>query len=66
MKDIFINGEAKQTICLNILQLIEELNLEGKRFAIEQNQIIIPKSKFKQTLIADHDRIEIIHAVGGG
>ncbi|MDA0696752.1 MULTISPECIES: sulfur carrier protein ThiS [Acinetobacter] len=66
MKHIFINGQAKQTICLNISQLIEELNIEGKRFAIERNQIIIPKSKFTETLIADQDRIEIIHAVGGG
>jgi len=66
MKHISINGEAKQITCLNISQLIEELNMEDKRFAIELNQIIIPKSKFKQTLIADQDRIEIIHAVGGG
>ncbi|KAA5621629.1 sulfur carrier protein ThiS, partial [Pseudomonas aeruginosa] len=40
--------------------------LEGKRFAVEHNQQIVPKSKLEQITIAQHDRIEIIHAVGGG
>ena len=63
---IFLNGEAKQTSCLNLLQLVQELALEGKRFAVEQNEMIISKSKLEHTPICDQDRIEIIHAVGGG
>ena len=63
---IFLNGEAKQTSCLNLLQLVQELALEGKRFAVEQNEMIISKSKLELTPICDQDRIEIIHAVGGG
>lgn len=63
---IFLNGEAQETSCLNLLQLVQELELEGKRFAVEQNEMIISKSKLKQTPICDQDRIEIIHAVGGG
>ena len=39
---------------------------EGKRFAVEKNQQIIPKSQLEQTIIAPNDHIEIIHAVGGG
>jgi len=30
------------------------------------NEMIIPKSKLEHTPISDQDRIEIIHAVGGG
>jgi thiamine biosynthesis protein ThiS len=63
---IFLNGEAKNTTCRNLLQLVQELELEGKRFAVEQNEMIISKSKLEQTPICDQDRIEIIQAVGGG
>ena len=63
---IFLNGGAQETSCLNLLQLVQELELEGKRFAVEQNEMIISKSKLEQTPICDQDRIEIIHAVGGG
>jgi len=44
----------------------KSLALEGKRFAVEKNQQIIPKSRLEQTAIAPEDRIEIIQAVGGG
>ena len=63
---IYLNGEAKNTPCQNALQLVQELALEGKRFAVEINETIISKTKLEQTLLHDQDRIEIIHAVGGG
>ncbi|MBJ8496362.1 sulfur carrier protein ThiS [Acinetobacter oleivorans] len=63
---IYLNGELTDTPCQNLLQLIQEMALEGKRFAVEHNQQIISKSKLEQITIAQHDRIEIIHAVGGG
>ena len=63
---IFLNGEPQDTKCQNLLQLIQELSLEGKRFAVEMNEMIISKSKLELTPISEQDRIEIIHAVGGG
>ena len=63
---IFLNGEPQDTSCQNLLQLIQELSLEGKRFAVEMNEMIISKSKLEQTQLSDKDRIEIIQAVGGG
>ena len=63
---IFLNGEPQDTSCQNLLQLIQELSLEGKRFAVEMNEMIISKSKLELTPISEQDRIEIIHAVGGG
>lgn len=63
---IYLNGESQNTSCTNLLELIQELALEGKRFAVEQNEMIISKSKLAQTLICAEDYIEIIHAVGGG
>lgn len=63
---IYLNGELTETQCQNLLQLVQQLALEGKRFAVEKNQQIIPKSRLEQTTIAPEDRIEIIQAVGGG
>ena len=63
---VYINGEQQETQCKNLLELVQSLALEGKRFAVEVNEMIISKSKLEQTPICDQDRIEIIHAVGGG
>ncbi|WP_273776851.1 sulfur carrier protein ThiS [Acinetobacter sp. GSS19] len=63
---IYLNGELTETQCQNLLQLVQQLALEGKRFAVEKNEMIISKSKLEQTPICDQDRIEVIHAVGGG
>ena len=64
--NIYLNGEVQQTHCQNLLQLIQHLSLDGKRFAVEVNEMIIPKSRLGDTPICDTDKIEIIHAVGGG
>ncbi|RDT44732.1 sulfur carrier protein ThiS, partial [Enterobacter roggenkampii] len=52
---IYLNGELTDTPSQNLLQLIQELALEGKRFAVEHNQQIVPKSKLEQITIAQHD-----------
>lgn len=63
---IYLNGELMPTECRNLLELIQYLALENKRYAIEFNSRIIAKSKLESTTISQFDRIEIIHAVGGG
>ncbi|WP_445115782.1 sulfur carrier protein ThiS [Acinetobacter sp. WZC-1] len=63
---IYLNGKLTETSCQNILQLIQELSLEGKRFAVEINEMILSRSRFEHTQLAEHDHIEIIQAVGGG
>lgn len=63
---IYLNGELQETQCKTLLELVQELSLEGKRFAVEINEMIVSKSKLALTRISDSDHIEIIHAVGGG
>ena len=63
---IFINGLATETTCSTLAELVDELALQGKRFAVECNEQIVPKSRLNEYLIQADDRIEIIHAVGGG
>jgi len=64
---IFLNGEIRQVEndC-NITALIKELNLENKRLAVEVDQEIIPRSQFTTHLLAEGNKVEIIHAIGGG
>lgn len=50
----------------SITTLLEELQLSGKKIAIEKNGKIIPKSTYHSTMLQDNDNIEIVTAVGGG
>ena len=64
---IYINGQAQSfDLGLSVHDLIQNLDLVNKRYALELNQAILPRSLYSQTLLNEGDKIEIIHAVGGG
>ena len=65
---IFINGNLKQLDSENVTisALVVTLNLTGKRLAIEQNGVIVPRSQFDAVILRDGDKLEIVGAVGGG
>jgi len=65
--ELIINGEARAFAApLTLAQLVETLSLTGKRIAIEKNGAIVPRSQYAETQLVDHDRLEIVVAVGGG
>jgi sulfur carrier protein len=67
MISVTINGEARRFDGpLNCAELIERLELTGKRVALERNGEIVPRSRHAQQPLADGDRLEIVVAVGGG
>ena len=47
-------------------ELVRELNIQAPNFAMALNQQVIPKSKYATTPIQENDKVEIVHAVGGG
>ena len=64
---IQFNGETKTlaaSVC--VASLIAELPLAGKRFAVERNGEIVPKSQLANVNVCDGDKFEIVIAVGGG
>jgi len=62
-----INGESRKfDRRLNVSGLLEALSLEPRKIAVERNLEIVPKSLYGETALADGDRIEIVHFVGGG
>jgi sulfur carrier protein len=65
--DIILNGEP-QTLpgpC-TVLALLESRDLAGRRVAVEVNGDIVPRSLHPEHALKDGDRIEIVHALGGG
>ena len=65
---ISINGNPRQFLekSMSIAQLINTLNVAGKRIAIECNGEIVPRSQFEDVILYDGDKLEIVGAVGGG
>ncbi len=62
-----INGEERAFGALSTLAaLVAELGLDARKVAVERNLEIVPRSAYLQTVIADGDRIEIVHFIGGG
>lgn len=62
-----INGESREfSEMLNVAGLLDRLALEPRKVAVERNLEIVPKSLYGETALADGDRIEIVHFVGGG
>ena len=47
-------------------ELVVRLELVGKRIAMEVNGEILPRSGYAEHRLNDGDRIEIVHAIGGG
>ena len=65
--EITVNGESTDIAqeC-TAEKLIETLGLTGKRIAMEVNQEIVPRSTFTSHTFSAGDKVEIVHAVGGG
>jgi thiamine biosynthesis protein ThiS len=62
-----VNGEQRQVqAARNISALVTVLGLDSRKVAIEHNLAIVPRSCWADTALADGDRIEIVHFVGGG
>lgn len=65
--DIFVNGKPHTCPAdSTVADLIEQLELTGKRLAVERNQTLIPRSLHAMTRLEEGDRLEIVVAVGGG
>lgn len=66
-----INGESRAfdtapEASLNIAALLQRLEIEPRKVAVERNLEIVPKSLYGATALAEGDRIEIVQFVGGG
>lgn len=64
---IFVNGEqqhyAENT---SVADVIAALGLTSKKIAVELNKEILPFQYFANQMLQTEDRLEIVHAIGGG
>ena len=64
---VSVNGEPRElAAATTIAQLLAQLGLAGRRLAVEVNEDIVPRSAHDTTILRDGDRVEIVHAIGGG
>ena len=63
---ITLNGDLITLPSNKLEDLLDSLNLQNKRYAVEINREIIPRSKHSSYQLLENDKIEIVEAVGGG
>lgn len=69
--DIVLNGERRSlatppTVPLTVLALLQTEGLSERRVAVEVNGEIVPRSRHGEHALVAGDRVEIVHALGGG
>ena len=62
-----INGEARNFDSISTLaNLVEHLGMKPDRVAVELNRELVRRDRWPTTQLADGDKLEIVHFVGGG
>lgn len=65
--NIVLNGQEKTlTEPASVADLLRELGMSERRVAVEVNREIVPRSRHGEFLLHEHDRVEIVFAIGGG
>lgn len=64
---ITLNGQ-EETIgdTSTVAMLLESIQLDPRRVAVEINEDLVTRRDFAHTLVNDGDRIEVVTLVGGG
>ncbi|MBK8176819.1 MAG: sulfur carrier protein ThiS [Rhodospirillales bacterium] len=64
---VTVNGEAKVISApMTVAQFLADCGLDARKVAVERNLEIVPRSGYDAQALAEGDRIEIVHFIGGG
>jgi len=64
---VYVNGDSRD--CAEnstVADVVSDLGLTGKKIAIELNKEILPFQQYDTQVLQAGDRLEIVHAIGGG
>jgi sulfur carrier protein len=62
-----VNGESREVPAgTTVADLVADLAASGQRFAVEINEELVPRSGHASRALAEGDRVEDVHAIGGG
>jgi len=65
--NITVNGQPKRLDApLTVAGLLETLQLDAGRVAVELNREVLLKERFAETNLQNGDTLEIVQFVGGG
>jgi thiazole synthase len=65
--EITLNGETRRLDqAQSVRALLESLGLDPAKIAVERNLEIVPRGRYGEVALADGDRLEIVHFIGGG
>ena len=64
---ILLNGEPRELAEGSTLaQLLGTLDLGNRRYAVEINETLVPRSEHADHVLCSDDRVEVVQAIGGG
>ena len=64
---LVVNGEERQVETnTTIGELLASLGLADTLVAVERNEEVVPRAQHAHTRLAEGDRVEVVHFVGGG
>jgi sulfur carrier protein len=64
---LVVNGEDHEAAeGTTVRDLLVRLGLGGGLVAVERNGDVVPRAEHAATALADGDRVEVVHFVGGG
>jgi thiamine biosynthesis protein ThiS len=62
-----VNGETREVPeGASVADLLVLLGLAAPKVAVERNLEIVPRSAWGATRLAEGDRLEVVHFIGGG
>ncbi|MBF0189436.1 MAG: sulfur carrier protein ThiS [Magnetococcales bacterium] len=65
--NITLNGESHTTTSgISVEGLLKSLEFDPTKVAVERNTAVVPKAQYAEEKLADGDRIEVVHFIGGG
>jgi thiazole synthase len=65
--NITLNGDRFELPApISVRDLLRQLDIDPGRVAVERNLVVLKRTAFDTTLIAEGDEIEVVNFVGGG
>lgn len=61
-----INGIDLELSGMTLSAYLATTNYDSGRIAVERNGDIVPKARYKDTVLQDGDSLEVVSFVGGG
>ena len=61
-----INGQRVDAAGKTVAEYLADAGYNTVRIAVERNEVIVPKVKYAETVLADGDVVEVVNFVGGG